>query len=248
MFDSALSAPQLQVVDALLNGANLNAAAELAGVHRNTIANWRHTSPAFQSALAVAQAEMAQALHEEALARAAKAFQALDQILDDPKSSTSARLRAALFILNHAMPGARSKSRMPYDYSKPVPPEPAAEAPAASQNFKNLHKNAQIQPEPYRRSSPKIGRNDRCPCGSGKKFKQCCLNKPKPPRPDRTGTRLAFAGRLPRHRGTRINHLASLSVFIRVHLWPYCLTPSQVRLRPCRSNATISSAWPRSAL
>jgi len=23
----------------------------------------------------------------------------------------------------------------------------------------------------------KIGRNDPCPCGSGKKFKKCCLNK-----------------------------------------------------------------------
>jgi uncharacterized protein len=28
--------------------------------------------------------------------------------------------------------------------------------------------------EPIRRSAPKIGRNDPCPCGSGKKFKQCC--------------------------------------------------------------------------
>ncbi len=27
----------------------------------------------------------------------------------------------------------------------------------------------------------KIGRNDPCPCGSGKKYKQCCLNKPKKP-------------------------------------------------------------------
>lgn len=26
----------------------------------------------------------------------------------------------------------------------------------------------------------KIGRNDPCPCGSGKKYKQCCLNKPQP--------------------------------------------------------------------
>lgn len=25
----------------------------------------------------------------------------------------------------------------------------------------------------------KIGRNDPCPCGSGKKYKFCCLNKPK---------------------------------------------------------------------
>jgi uncharacterized protein len=26
----------------------------------------------------------------------------------------------------------------------------------------------------YRRSDPKVGRNDPCPCGSGKKFKKCC--------------------------------------------------------------------------
>ncbi|MGP1495421.1 MAG: SEC-C metal-binding domain-containing protein [Treponema sp.] len=25
-----------------------------------------------------------------------------------------------------------------------------------------------------RRSSPKVGRNDPCPCGSGKKYKNCC--------------------------------------------------------------------------
>jgi uncharacterized protein YecA (UPF0149 family) len=31
-------------------------------------------------------------------------------------------------------------------------------------------------------TSVKIGRNDPCPCGSGKKFKKCCLNKPKSPR------------------------------------------------------------------
>jgi hypothetical protein len=27
---------------------------------------------------------------------------------------------------------------------------------------------------PVRRSEPKVGRNDPCPCGSGKKFKKCC--------------------------------------------------------------------------
>jgi len=26
-----------------------------------------------------------------------------------------------------------------------------------------------------RRESPKVGRNDPCPCGSGKKFKKCCM-------------------------------------------------------------------------
>jgi uncharacterized protein len=29
-------------------------------------------------------------------------------------------------------------------------------------------------PKAVRRESPKTGRNDRCPCGSGKKFKHCC--------------------------------------------------------------------------
>ncbi len=28
--------------------------------------------------------------------------------------------------------------------------------------------------EPYKRESKKIGRNDPCPCGSGKKYKKCC--------------------------------------------------------------------------
>jgi len=30
---------------------------------------------------------------------------------------------------------------------------------------------------PVKRESAKIGRNDPCPCGSGKKFKHCCLNR-----------------------------------------------------------------------
>jgi preprotein translocase subunit SecA len=38
--------------------------------------------------------------------------------------------------------------------------EPEQEAPQASQ--------------PYTRDGTKVGRNDPCPCGSGKKFKHCC--------------------------------------------------------------------------
>ena len=30
---------------------------------------------------------------------------------------------------------------------------------------------------PIRRDAPKVGRNDRCPCGSGKKYKKCCMNR-----------------------------------------------------------------------
>jgi SEC-C motif-containing protein len=31
-----------------------------------------------------------------------------------------------------------------------------------------------VAPKPIVRSEPKVGRNDPCPCGSGKKFKKCC--------------------------------------------------------------------------
>jgi SEC-C motif domain protein len=30
-------------------------------------------------------------------------------------------------------------------------------------------------PAPFKSAAPKPGRNDPCPCGSGKKYKQCCL-------------------------------------------------------------------------
>jgi SEC-C motif-containing protein len=55
-----------------------------------------------------------------------------------------------------------------------------------------LHENAEFQrengtwtytrplregPAPVRHAAAKVGRNDPCPCGSGKKYKQCCLAK-----------------------------------------------------------------------
>ena len=45
----------------------------------------------------------------------------------------------------------------------PVPP-PATPAPSPS---------SYVAPKPFVRE-PKVGRNDPCPCGSGKKFKKCC--------------------------------------------------------------------------
>ncbi len=34
-----------------------------------------------------------------------------------------------------------------------------------------------VQVATVRRESPKVGRNDPCPCGSGKKYKKCCEGK-----------------------------------------------------------------------
>jgi preprotein translocase subunit SecA len=33
---------------------------------------------------------------------------------------------------------------------------------------------AEARPVTIRREAPKVGRNDPCPCGSGKKYKKCC--------------------------------------------------------------------------
>ena len=35
---------------------------------------------------------------------------------------------------------------------------------------------SQLFSETFEREAPKVGRNDPCPCGSGKKFKKCCLH------------------------------------------------------------------------
>lgn len=46
-------------------------------------------------------------------------------------------------------------------------------------NFKKqdgvwLYDDGEIIPTTIVRAGPKVGRNDPCPCGSGKKYKQCC--------------------------------------------------------------------------
>jgi len=39
------------------------------------------------------------------------------------------------------------------------------------------NREARLGPAPYKAAAPKVGRNEPCPCGSGKKYKHCCLRK-----------------------------------------------------------------------
>lgn len=41
---------------------------------------------------------------------------------------------------------------------------------------RTLRKIFGIRLPSYKREFPKIGRNEKCPCGSGKKYKKCCIN------------------------------------------------------------------------
>ena len=166
-----MSLPQLsplqdQIVAALANGASLSAAAAAAGIHRNTVGNWRRDSALFRAEFAHAQYDRALLLREQAESLAETAIETIRAVLTDPQASPSVRLKAALAIL--------------HQISAPLPEPPIAES---EPEPKNMHKNAQVLPNTYRRVQPKTGRNDPCPCASGRKFKQCCLGKPSPTDP-----------------------------------------------------------------
>lgn len=166
MCSPQLSSAQDQVLAALSTGASLSEAAAAAAVHRNTVGNWRRSSFVFQNALAHAQYDRILQVREQAEALAGDALKTIRQILGDANAAPSVRLKAALAILQQA---------------STLPPEPplsllSAARPAAPPEI--VHNSAQPALAPYRREEPKTGRNEPCPCGSGRKFKQCCLNKP----------------------------------------------------------------------
>ena len=54
--------------------------------------------------------------------------------------------------------------------------KPSKKAPEESKETTEETKEASAEPQqPIRLVTPKVGRNDPCPCGSGKKYKKCCL-------------------------------------------------------------------------
>jgi hypothetical protein len=51
------------------------------------------------------------------------------------------------------------------------------QAPAAAEPAQARHDYLERKPAPFLRTEKPVGRNDPCPCGSGKKYKKCCINK-----------------------------------------------------------------------
>lgn len=50
----------------------------------------------------------------------------------------------------------------------------------AQMNFEDAQaymREMAVPPTPKQQRLGRVGRNERCPCGSGKKFKKCCLRK-----------------------------------------------------------------------
>nr|WP_198953781.1 SEC-C metal-binding domain-containing protein [Rhodopirellula sp. MGV] len=48
---------------------------------------------------------------------------------------------------------------------------------AAQEAAEASNQSTEEKPEPIRNVGVKVGRNDPCPCGSGKKYKSCCMRK-----------------------------------------------------------------------
>ncbi len=67
---------------------------------------------------------------------------------------------------------ADAQSALQEDAAQPAEPERAAAEPAAVARARPA-RPAPAKPVTQVRKMPKVGRNDPCPCGSGKKYKQC---------------------------------------------------------------------------
>jgi SEC-C motif len=201
----SLTSPQDQVLALISAGSTISEAAHSAGVHRNTVHNWIGSQAHFRLALIRARESKALFWREEAERLAAAAIDTIRALMTEASTPAGVRLKAAQSILALAMapppeqqspslldltaPPVRqtvhnSAQSIPDGAPAPPPPDP-----------KTVHNSAQSIPNgppappapespapptahnpPIRRPSSKVGRNDSCPCGSGKKFKRCCLN------------------------------------------------------------------------
>jgi preprotein translocase subunit SecA len=56
-----------------------------------------------------------------------------------------------------------------------APPPPTDEAARSSEAAANNGSAVDRAIEPIRNYGKRVGRNDPCPCGSGKKYKNCCM-------------------------------------------------------------------------
>ena len=98
LFDT-LTAVQQQVLQALVAGQSISAAAKAAGIHRSTIHIWNQKHPGFTRALLAARHHRAECLIDELGDLASLALDTFRQILSDEQAPASVRLKAAMEIV-----------------------------------------------------------------------------------------------------------------------------------------------------
>jgi preprotein translocase subunit SecA len=110
------------------------------------------------------------------------------ELFEDLKAAIQEEFLSAMFagddfhlVVSQAPPPAQAGT----GDGQPLPAAPAGAGPggpaglppdpAALRRFERLHTNRDdaAAPQPVRKTEKKVGRNDPCPCGSGKKYKKC---------------------------------------------------------------------------
>ena len=95
-----------------------------------------------------------------------EASDAYDRMLDEISENVCRMAVAAKFVLKNAV-------RQP-EQKKLTLSKPELARPSASRQSERPVTDSAMNTTTVVRTAPKIGRNDPCPCGSGKKYKNCC--------------------------------------------------------------------------
>lgn len=103
-----------------------------------------------------------------------EAFTMFESMLDAMKHEAVSVLMRVQMVSSEELDQAEAMQRVApsMQYSHPEVQSAFMGAEAEEENFPADGENLPA-PEPYRREHPKVGRNDPCWCGSGKKFKHC---------------------------------------------------------------------------
>jgi preprotein translocase subunit SecA len=114
-------------------------------------------------------------------------FGYFEQMLDNARKQIATSLFRSAVMLERNIIDALQERMKKAQASQPTigPAQAAASSPEAQQQHlpaqlrmsgggqSGMNPAARLKPEPIVRDIPKVGRNDPCPCGSGKKYKQC---------------------------------------------------------------------------
>jgi len=123
----SLTPAQQKAIALLASGKSYSATARELGIHRSTLYNW-FDNPAFAESYRDASAEEAGRVSDELHELSRLALDTLRQLLTDPKTPPSIRLRASLAVLNHEAPSRHGLWALPFPQPAPrtAPPTPPA--------------------------------------------------------------------------------------------------------------------------
>jgi transposase-like protein len=167
-----LTPVQVEVLEALVEGASITAAAQKGGVHRSTVHLWTRNHPAFARTLLAARQDRADRLLDELSDLGQLACDTFRHLLNDPNTPAATRLKAAMEIVKLV------QNQRPTELA-----QLKAESPSYRLHLAKIADATPLPPPPSTEPAPGPAtatkqpvRNAPCPCGSRLKYKRCCGN------------------------------------------------------------------------